>query len=522
MDFLLTTINARYQHASLGLRYLLANLGRWQAHTKILEFTLEHTAADIVETLLAERPKAVGFGVYIWNVRQTTEVVEVLKKVAPEIRVVLGGPEVSYETETQRLYALADTVIPGEAEERLRLWCDGVLGEGIPFSSKIVAGPPPEITNLKLPYALYSDEDLRNRVVYVEASRGCAYRCEFCLSALDEKVRLFSLDAFLAEMDGLIGRGLRQFKFVDRTFNLSIPVSTRILDFFLERISLGLFLHFEMVPERLPDELKSRIQQFPEGALQFEVGIQTWNPEVSRGISRPQNYAKIEENLRFLRQKTSTHLHTDLIVGLPGETLESFGRGFDALVALEPHEIQVGILKRLKGMPLNAQQRTAGLVFGEEPPYSVLQTHHMSFAEVQELKRFAKFWELVSNRGQFPRSVAFLRERAALREDRSFFALFREMSRYLGARHPKLHSIGLPALVESLFAFYAEAEASLTTAWGKALVADYAAGGRRSIPRSLQPYYEAPERERNATPRPGSAAPARQLRHAQNSISFSQ
>ncbi len=514
---MLTTINARYQHASLGLRYLFANLGKWQAHTKLMEFTLEHQATDIVEAILRENPKAVGFGVYIWNVQLTTEAVEILKKVAPHIRVVVGGPEVSFEIEGQPLCRLVDAVIPGEAEERLRLWCDGVLGEGAGFTSKIVVGPPPEISAIKLPYHLYTDEDVAHRVIYVEASRGCAYRCEFCLSALDEKVRLFSLEAFLGELQILIERGARQFKFVDRTFNLSIPVSTRILDFFLERLSLGLFLHFEMVPERLPEELKERIRKFPKGALQFEVGIQTWNPEVSKGISRPQNYAKIEENLIFLRSQTDTHLHTDLIVGLPGENVDSFGVGFDALNRLRPHEIQVGILKRLRGMPLNRQIQTASLLFSEMPPYSILSTNSLTFVEVQELKRFAKFWELIANRGQLPRTLNTMRLIAAARANPSFFVLFRELCQWLGRRHPKLHSIGLPTLIESIWLFFKDDGEQASDSIGHALAQDYSAEGKRYLPPFLRPYAPADEGKASQIKKRSSAVstPSRQQRHSE-------
>ncbi len=453
MDLVLATFNARYQHASLGLRYLHANLGELKDRAEIVELTLEHRPADVVEQILAKKPRVVGFGVYLWNVLLTTETVQILKTVAPEVKVVLGGPEVSYEQAGQKLCELADAVVTGEGEETFRLLATNYLNSGQWPAAKILPGLSPNLDTTALPYALYSDEDVKNRVIYVEVSRGCAYRCEFCLSALDEKVRLFPLEAFLAEMDTLLGRGVRQFKFVDRTFNLNTKISTRILDFFLERVHLGLFLHFEMVPERLPEELKSRIAKFPDGSLQFEVGIQTWNETVSKGISRPQNYEKIADNLKYLRQETRVHLHTDLIVGLPGEDKASFGRGFDRLASLRPHEIQVGILKRLKGMPLNRQNESAGLKYETAPPYSVLQTKHLTFDEIQGFKRFAKFWDLIANQGKFPAFLTAI-EQIAADETGSLFTLFWELAEFLGKRHPKLHSIGLPSLVASLEMFF--------------------------------------------------------------------
>src|SRR6185312_9197727 len=175
-----------------------------------------------------------------------------------------------------------------------------------------------------LPYHLYTPQDIAHRVIYVEASRGCPFRCEFCLSSLDVPVRNVPLDAFLSQLHRLLDRGVRQFKFVDRTFNLNLNISRPILQFFHERYEPGMFLHFEMIPDRLPEALRDPIRKFPPGALQFEVGIQTFNEEVAARISRRQDNARLSDNLRFLREQTGVHVHADLIVGLPGETIESF------------------------------------------------------------------------------------------------------------------------------------------------------------------------------------------------------
>ena len=329
---LLTTLNARYSHCAFGLRYLFANLKELQAESKILEFTISQNSRDIAEAILAEKPQIVGFGVYIWNTRQTQEVVSILKRVQPEIKIVLGGPEVSYETEPQEICRLADLTIQGEADFLFYEVCRDYFANTTWPTKKWIAGPLPAILELALPYTYYSDSDIKNRVIYVEASRGCPYKCEYCLSSLDKSVRSFDLDLFLSEMDQLIQKGARQFKFIDRTFNLSIPISSKILQFFLDRISLGLFLHFEMVPDRLPIELRDLIQQFPHGSLQFEIGIQTWNPDVAKLVSRRQDYEKIRENFAFLSIKHTVHTHADLIAGLPSETIESFAHGFDAAV----------------------------------------------------------------------------------------------------------------------------------------------------------------------------------------------
>src|SRR6185295_16549237 len=209
--------------------------------------------------------------------------------------------------------------------------CSAILAGNRP-AQKVIPAELPDMNRIVLPYGLYTNDDIAHRVVYVEASRGCPFTCEFCLSSLDIPVRAAPLDLFLAALDRLLARGATQFKFVDRTFNLNLATSRAILEFFLERWRDGLFVHFEMIPDRLPDALREVIAKFPPGALQFEVGIQTFDEATAKNISRRQNYTKLEDNLRYLRASTGVHVHADLIAGLPGETVESFGRGFDRLI----------------------------------------------------------------------------------------------------------------------------------------------------------------------------------------------
>ena len=199
--------------------------------------------------------------------------------------------------------------------------------EGAGQLPKIIVAELPDFSRIALPYDYYTAADLAHRIVYVEASRGCPFTCEFCLSSLDIPVRQVPLDKFLDAMQRLMDRGLKQFKFVDRTFNLNIAVSKRLLEFFLARHQPGMFFHFEMIPDRLPAELREVIAKFPAGALQFEVGIQTFNPEVGSLISRRQNYERLAENFIFLRGQTGVHIHADLIVGLAGRLAGKFCGG---------------------------------------------------------------------------------------------------------------------------------------------------------------------------------------------------
>ena len=300
----------------------------------------------------------------------------------------------------------ADVLITGEADLTFPTVCADLLA-GRPVA-KVVPSPKPVLADVVFPYALYDADDLAHRLIYVEASRGCPFTCEFCLSSVDNGVRAFPLEAFLWEMDGLLNRGCRTFKFVDRTFNLSPRTAAAILEFFLARLQPGLFLHFEMVPDRLPDVVKGLIERFPAGAIQFEVGIQSFTPVVGELVSRRMDRAKTEANLRYLKEHTSVHVHADLIIGLPGETLETLAESFDALWRLQPGEIQVGILKLLKGTPIGRHREAFAMRYNADPPYDLLASREFPFAVMQRLKRFARYFELFANSNRFHDGLALL------------------------------------------------------------------------------------------------------------------
>lgn len=402
-DIVLTTLNARYSHASLGLRCLLANMGPLRARTEMLEFVIGRKTVDVAERLLARRPRIIGLGVYVWNVEESTRLLALLKQIAPEVTVILGGPEVSFECERQAIVELADHVITGWGEVSFPRLCTSVL-DGVRPSKKVLAGHQPPLAELHRPYDEYTGIDIAQRNIYVEASRGCPFKCEFCLSALDKTAWPFPLDDFLADMARLHARGARHFKFVDRTFNLKLEASLRILDFLHERIAEcpddPVHAHFELVPDHLPDRLKDSIARFPPGTLHFEIGIQTFNEDVQTRISRRQDNVRAEANLRWLRNCSSAHLHVDLIAGLPGEAMDSFARGFDRLVALAPHEIQLGILKRLRGAPIARHTEAFAMRYDPNPPYALMANDCIDFTGMQQLARFARYWDLVANSGR--------------------------------------------------------------------------------------------------------------------------
>jgi hypothetical protein len=497
-DIVLLAVNARWSHASFALRCLKANLGALADRCVLVERTLEDRAVDIVEAVLAHRPRVVGVSVYVWNAVLALEIVRALRAVAPGVVVVVGGPEVSHETDEQEICALAHHVVKGEGELAFRALCEHHLGRSGPLAQvpgRVIDGGKPDLATLASPYGLYDDVDVKSRVVYVEASRGCPFTCEFCLSALDDGVRMFPLDAFLVDLQRLYDRGLRAFKFIDRTFNLKLDVAERILRFFLDKVAVDadLFVHFEMVPDRVPERLRTLLAQFPPGRVQLEVGVQTLNPTTSTLISRRQDVARLEDNLRFLATSTGVHVHVDLIAGLPGEDLASFGAGYDRLRALGGQEIQVGILKRLRGAPIARHTTTHTMVYAATPPYEVLQTDALTFSDLQRIKRFARYHDVVVNSGKLAATTRLLMSGG------SAFASFLEFSDWLWAATGARHGIAQARLAALVRQFLVEVKGEDVAVVDAALLADL---GR--------------DRASSLTSSPTSALPKRQRRHARD------
>lgn len=482
-SIVLSTLNARYIHSAFGLRYLYANLGELQAVTELLEFGIQQRPIEIAEKLLQHNPRIIGLGVYIWNVAEITAVVGILKQVAPDVLLVLGGPEVSHPPDLPNVAELADYLITGNGEISFPRLCRQLLS-GEPPKDKIIQGETAPLTTLESPYPYYTDIDLRQRITYVEASRGCPFKCEFCLSSLDTTAKPFALAAFLHDMDALYMRGARHFKFIDRTFNLKVDSSAAILEFFLARLSDDLYLHFEVIPDNLPERLKDAIKQFPPGMLQFEVGVQTFDPEIQQRISRKQDNDKTRANLSWLRQHSNAHIHADLIAGLPGDTLEGFGKSFDQLVALHPQEIQVGILKRLRGAPINRHTEEYQLRYDPNPPYSILSTRDIGFADLQRLNRFARYWDLIGNSGRFTAALPLIFA------DRPF-ARFLQLSDALYALIGSTWQIALKRLFELVFTAMTEALQTPSASAEAVLRQDYLRSGEKGLPDFLQKTGEA-------------------------------
>ena len=498
----IAVLNARYSHTALGPRCLLANMGDLRSQTVLEEFLIQDDLLRVAEVILSRNPRIVGLSVSIWNVSPTARLIALLKRLNPGIRIVIGGPEVRWADAP--IYG-ADVLVRGEGELVFPEVCTRLLaGEEVP---PVLDGGLPNLDAIILPYDDYSDEDLRQRIIYVESSRGCPFSCEFCLSSREEKVRSFNLDRLLPAFDRLIERGCRCFKFIDRTFNLELETCLRILEFFFKRwprdengnltgpaltrqvaqgVNRGMsfFLHFEVVPDRFDERLVDSLARFPAGGVQLEMGVQTLDPEIGNRISRRVDAVVTARNLALIKERTGAHVHADLIIGLPGEDDAGFARSYDALRAMGPDEIQVGILKLLPGAPIARHRESFNLVFNHEPPYDILKSDCISFHRMQELKRLAKYHDIFVNSGNFTGTMRWLMD-----DGTSAFAAFDEFSGRLYSATGQDHAISRQRQYALVLEYLTDRQGMTADRAGKLLTADYLkVGSERHMPECLRPF----------------------------------
>ena len=432
----------------------------------------------MADRIAETNPAMVAIGVYIWNRTAVERLVALLRAAHPDLNIVLGGPEISYDTASP-LAASATCVICGEAELTFPTVCEKLLAGEPP--SQIVASESPDLTRINLPYGEYSDDDFKNRTIYAETSRGCAHGCEYCISSINPGVRRFDLDRLLPEFDLMLERGAQRFKFVDRSFNLHQDHSCTVLDFFIERWNDGMCLHLEMTPDNISPALKERLLRFPPGGLHIEVGIQTFNEEVARRVGRNTDFDLAAQGIDFLVNEAKADVHADLIAGLPGETPDSFEAGIDRLIALQPTEIQVGILKRLHGAPIERHAKEWDMRFRDTAPYDVLSTSTMDAAYIKSIRRFAMHWDRIVNRQWFHRTIPLL-----LELPQSPFHTFDQLSVRL-AEELGLSGFGMVAASEVLLHFLTETCSIPPSKVLPLLRDDYLSDGRRiNVPHFLR------------------------------------
>lgn len=415
MNILLSTLNAKFIHSSLALRYLRSYAQASFPTIELVEYTINDVTLNIVADIYKREPDVVAFSCYIWNIRETLDVIRNLKKVCPDVPVILGGPEVTYDADFwMKKHPQIDVIAIGEGEqtflELLQAYQEA-KETGQPPRLREVAGiayrdqehvrfsmPRAQIEEMDTIPSPYQDhlDELNNRVVYFEASRGCPFKCQYCLSSIEDGVRYFSLERVKEDLLRLINHGVKTIKFVDRTFNINKKYALEIFQFLIDNHN-GTVFQFEITADILrADVLDFLTENAPPGVFRFEIGVQSTNDETNRLVQRIQRFDRLSRTVTQIKNSGKIDQHLDLIAGLPEEDYQSFRKTFNDVFALRPEELQLGFLKMLRGTGVRARAKDHGYVFMDESPYEILGNNVLSFGDMQKIKRvedvLEKYW----------------------------------------------------------------------------------------------------------------------------------
>lgn len=448
---ILAALNAKYIHSNLALRYLSRFQNNNQKHhVETMEFTINQRLDFIAEELFRKQPDVVLFSCYIWNVEMLRQLCPILKKIMPDCVIGFGGPEVSYESETfLRENPAVDFVMRGEGElvftkylEHLDAGNPATLGEIESLTyrqgDEIFSTPqmhPMDLALLPFPYE-NDFSDVQNQIIYYESSRGCPYHCGYCLSSVENGVRFVPLDKVLPDLQKFLDKNVPQVKFIDRTFNCKKSHAMAIWKYLHEHDNGVTNFHFEITADLIDQETIDFLKTVRKGLFQFEIGVQSTNPQTIRAINRNVDFAALSEIVQQIKDGGNIHQHLDLIAGLPYEDYDSFGCSFNDVYALHPEQLQLGFLKVLKGSMLHQKQKEFEIVYHDTAPYEVLTTHELPYADTLRLKYVEEMVETYYNSGRFLNTLAYL---VPLYE--SPFAFFEALSQFWVSEN--YHYLGL-------------------------------------------------------------------------------
>ena len=442
MNVVLSTLNSKFIHSSLALRYLKAyGEAHGQAYD-IVEYTINMPVLHILSDITEHDIDVLGFACYIWNIEMTLHVVDMVKAVRPDIKIVLGGPEVSFTAdELLERCPNIDYIVQGEGEEAfhalvtaLQLGNDG-LNPVIPgvrgrrngsILGSAEAVEVRDLSTIPFPYTEEDMEDLEHKIIYYESSRGCPFSCQYCLSGNKNTVRFFPQERTLEELQWFIDHGVKQVKFVDRTFNCA-PHHHRPLMEFMRDSDTDMNFHLEMEPELMTEWETNILCETPPGRIQIEVGVQSTHKKTLDAINRYNDWPYIQKSIRPIIQAGRTHVHMDLIVGLPHEDFNRFGQSFNDLFSLQPHALQIGFLKLLKGSGVR-RMREYKYVSDPLAPYEVLSTHVLPYDDVRFLKYFEDVFERFYNSERFRTTFGYIGQQL-IHGETDAFTYFCDMTR---------------------------------------------------------------------------------------------
>ncbi|MDQ2085686.1 B12-binding domain-containing radical SAM protein [Herbivorax sp. ANBcel31] len=422
MKVLLTAINAKYIHSALAPWYLWASCKDYFDDIEVKEFSINENLEDILGNIYFKKCDVVAFSCYIWNIEHVLKTSANLKKIAPDIKIVLGGPEVSHNAEgilNNNKYI--DYIISGEGEfsfrqllqffEHKNINIDDIKGIAYRKNKKVVSGEEPalieNLDDIPTVYTKEMIESVKDKIIYYESSRGCPFSCSYCISSTFKGVRYFSMDRVKKELKTLLDEEVKLVKFVDRTFNCNKKRVMEIFKFVIEN-SVNTCFHFEAAGDLFDSDMLELLSKAPEGIIQFEIGVQSTNEPTLQEIDRRTNTEKVFYYAKKLIDLGNIHVHLDLIAGLPYENYSSFKNSFDEVYNLKPHKLQLGFLKMLKGSEIRKNSESHHYLYREYPPYEVLQNKYLSFEEIFKLKKIEKLVDRYYNSGRFCKSVDYI------------------------------------------------------------------------------------------------------------------
>lgn len=441
---LLVGINAKFIHTNLAIRSLRANAGIYKEQVEIAEYTINHRREEILHGIYEKRPEVIGFSCYLWNIEYVGSIACDLKKILPQVVIFLGGPEVSYRPdEILHQYEWIDFIMVGEGEGTFFHYMeyrqkqggstslaeiDGLVYRDGEEIRRTAPARAMEMDELVFPYE--DLEGLEHQILYYESMRGCPFSCSYCLSSIEKTVRIKSLEKTERELDFFLERQVPQVKFTDRTFNCDHKYAYQIWKYIGRHDNGVTNFHFEIAGDLLREEDFELFQTFRPGLVQFEIGVQSTNPQTLRAIRRTMDLSKLQANTEQVRKMRTIHQHLDLIAGLPYEDMESFRRSFNDVYAMKPDQLQLGFLKVLDGSHMHEVQHEYGVQFSLCPPYEVFSTKWIRFDDILRLKQVEDMVEVYYNSLQFTASMIFLE-----RFFRSPFELYEALAEYYRIHH---------------------------------------------------------------------------------------
>lgn len=471
MKVILTALNAKYIHSSLALRYLEKYCR--ENKTDDVDYSImvrEFSINEPLDVIMAEIYKTgagvVAFSCYIWNRDLTFELAERIKKVSPEKEIVMGGPEVSYNSrEIMKKNKYIDYIIKGEGELTLKALLDYLnknkerkINEikGIVYRREDGAVAENEdrpllknLDSIPEPYTAEELEEMKNKLIYYETSRGCPFNCSYCLSSTIKGIRAFSMDRIKKDLLLFIENGVKQVKFVDRTFNTDKKRALEIFRFLVRNRHETSF-HFEITADLLDREMIEYLKTVPSGLFRFEIGVQSTSEKTLKLVNRQMDFGKLAENARQLREESNINIHLDLIAGLPGEDYNTFQKSFNDVYSLNPQVLQLGFLKLIPGTKIRREADGYNYQFTTRPPYEVLKNKDISYPELLKLKEIAYLVDKYHNSGVFTNSLAYI----FTGHYHSYFKFFEEFSLYFSKKGLNRLSHSRKALYGILFDFF--------------------------------------------------------------------